>query len=374
MMQVSSGGDPAAYAWANLRRFQNVEFTTEKIIEAQQVRPDHRKNVRKQAEQIRFCLLQAREYFSAAQSVSLATKPNLLYYGTMSLALAEILFKQSGDSSLDRAREQNRHHGLTMTVSGKTQNMSLKSAASRLRAAPIAIRRGTFELWHRTSREAPIGGICARSTESGGTLDRYEILMAPYDRPYQAFPDSGMSLADCLRGLPLFMEHAHHTDLDDEFTCGFCRNFVDLQKRRSRLTMTIHPSTTNETVFERIRMPGNDIHQLKTKAVGEGLILEFVGDEENGDPKFDLPPAATINTREWRMWSSPTSLNEFGYLYVALHIAGNYARYYPDQWLQDVEASNPLSLAIEELCNIAEFRAPWLSLCELSQILYVPEV
>ena len=80
-----------------------------------------------------------------------------------------------------------------------------------------------------------------------------------------------------------------------------------------------------------------------------------------------------VPTNEWRMWIKNPPLNEFGYLYSALFLAGNYARYYPDKWLHDVEHNAPLSLAIEELCSIAEWRAPWLSLCELGTTMLVNE-
>jgi len=86
-----------------------------------------------------------------------------------------------------------------------------------------------------------------------------------------------------------------------------------------------------------------------------------------------MPPAATITTEEWRMWMNSPSLNEFGYLYVAIYLAGNYARYYPDKWLLDVETSAALSLVIEELCALCEWRMPWLAMCELDKNLYVPE-
>jgi len=121
--------DPVSFAWSGLRRSQNVELVTQRLMHIHSVPTKHRENVRKQAAQIRYCLIQAREYFAAAATVTLATKPNLLYYGTMSLALAEILFKQTGDSSLDKARAENRHHGLTMTMGGFPKTPSLYEAA-----------------------------------------------------------------------------------------------------------------------------------------------------------------------------------------------------------------------------------------------------
>jgi hypothetical protein len=87
------------YAWFGLRRFQNVDYVAELIRARTGAPAAQRANIRKQATQIRYCLVQAKEYCDAAATVSLATKPNLLYYSIMSLALAEILFKQDGLSS-----------------------------------------------------------------------------------------------------------------------------------------------------------------------------------------------------------------------------------------------------------------------------------
>jgi hypothetical protein len=71
------------------------------------------------------------------------------------------------------------------------------------------------------------------------------------------------------------------------------------------------------------------------------------------------------------MWTNKPTLNEFGYFYLALFLAGNYARYFPDKWLFDVETASPLALAIERLCEISEWRVPWLALCEMDLMLYV---
>jgi hypothetical protein len=144
-----------------------------------------RGDVKKQAQQLRYCIIQAREYFAAAATVSLATKPNLLYYGTMSLALAEILFKQDGNSSLDKARGEHRHHGLSMTVGAIPRGADLPTAAAQLRAVPMevaGVRKGTFELWHRSSREHPLGGQI-QEFATHGSLDRFDTIFQAFDLP-----------------------------------------------------------------------------------------------------------------------------------------------------------------------------------------------
>ena len=66
-------------------------------------------------------------------------------------------------------------------------------------------------------------------------------------------------------------------------------------------------------------------------------------------------------------------MGEFGYLYIALHISGNFARYYPDIWLKHIEKNSPLAMAIDELCNHAFDRLPLLILSELFRVYHVLE-
>jgi hypothetical protein len=60
-------------------------------------------------------------------------------------------------------------------------------------------------------------------------------------------------------------------------------------------------------------------------------------------------------------------------MYVALYICSNYARYYPDFWIRDVETHVALALAVEELIDVAEETMAPLTLSELSRTYFVPE-
>ncbi len=216
-------GNASDYAWSVLRKFQNVDLIATLLINVHKVPAKYHDDARKQAQQIRYCLIQAREYFRAAADVSTATKPNLLYYGTMSLALAEILFKQSGDSSLDRARQENRHHGLTMTVGSTKKGADLKTAAEAIRAHPHLVlgkRHGTFELWHKTSREHPLAGNATRHFESGGSNIGFRCIFKAADNEYPPIPIAGLSLADCLSSIPLMLEYLENGPLDSTLVRG----------------------------------------------------------------------------------------------------------------------------------------------------------
>jgi hypothetical protein len=53
----------------------------------------------------------------------------------MNPALAEILLKQDGNSSLDKSRQQHKHHGLMFTFD-ENKDQDLATQAGALRASP----------------------------------------------------------------------------------------------------------------------------------------------------------------------------------------------------------------------------------------------
>jgi hypothetical protein len=77
------------------------------------------------------------------------------------------------------------------------------------------------------------------------------------------------------------------------------------------------------------------------------------------------------HTEEVKFWPEDQPLNEFGFHYIALFIAGNYARYYPDWWMRDIETSSPLALSVERLIHIASIKLPLLTLSELSKTSFI---
>ena len=170
------------------------------------------------------------------------------------------------------------------------------------------------------------------------------------------------------------MEHSERQELPHVFVRGTMQlDFSVGPPWSSQNQILFHPSVLYPQVQELIIVDPNAVDRVEIVEGVSGCMIRIHNDSVNGSVKIPFPPAAMINTDEWRMWTNKPPLNEFGYLYVALFLAGNYARYFPDRWLFDVETSTPLALAIDELCALAEWRAPWLSLCELDRTLYVLE-
>jgi hypothetical protein len=369
--------DPQAYAWAALRKLQNVELVTAELIDLHAIPAKWLGNARKQAQQIKYCVIQAREYFEAARIVSLATKPNLLYYGTMSLALAEILLKQSGDSSLDKAREEHRHHGLTMTAGKVGRNATLAAAAGELRATPMEIkgmRRGTFELWHRSAREHPIAGDIQRITQAGGSTTSFDLIFGAADDELKAIPQNGITLSQCLDAIPSMADYLNNVGMSPLSVRGIAEVTVRLGEQwSSEIQLRLHPSRFTDWILERVAVDANNVDRVNVTGALGGHSVRIRQDWVNGVVRMRLPQAIMYNSQELRFMCSESCLNEFGFFYVALFLAGNYARYFPDRWLLDVEKSTPLAMAIEELCAVSETRVPLLALSELERTLFVLE-
>jgi hypothetical protein len=368
--------DLQRFGWTGLRRLHNVETVQTQISHLHKISRTN-PNVKKQATQIRYCLQQAREYFDAAKTVSLATKPTLLYYSIMNLALAEILLKQDGNSSLDRAREQHKHHGLTFEFANQRgQELTLANHASLLQARPairpvngILERFGTFELWHRTCRALPLVGMLTDYTQ-GVSLTRFQTIMNQDDRRLPLLPDSGISLLECLSSLPRMRHFVH----DFGITPDMVRATITATRRPDTPEITqivIQPTDQGKVdqLLDNMQFNANSCDLVNLQQLPNGGIITLHGDYGH----CHIQQGLALDTNNTYFWPTERPLNEFGMMYVALYICGNYARYYPDFWIKDVETHSALALAVEELIHVAEKTMALLTLSELSRVYLVPE-
>jgi hypothetical protein len=369
-------------SWASLQRFQNTAYVAERIAALHNLKPNHAQNAKKQARQLRYCLMQAREYYRASAAVSLATRPNLLYYSIMSLALAEILLKSTGDNSLDRAREQHRHHGLTFEhiASSRTGPLDLSHAASLLKAKPLILgdakRAGTFELWHQTCRELPLVGKVSEQDTTGATIERVSVVASGGDERLPLFPQAGMTLLQCMQNIPGMRDHLQGQNVPSNLLRARVSSRVSQLSEENVFSVVVHPSDLASQFFDNVELHPSLHDRVSFRELTRGGAFEFRTpfSQMDGDrfrPRsFSIPPGATWDDAETRFWYLHQPLNEFGFIYVALFIVGNYARYYPDRWLLDVENSSSLALAVEELLGVADARMAWLTLGELDRKVY----
>ena len=167
--------------WRRLLEYANNKLAIDKLIEvhgAPKSKADE-KNYLKQASQIRVSLLQAKEYFTAAQHSSLITSPNHLYYGMLMLSCAIMLILGDGTKSLDYLRrdKKNQKHGLNFSIgineSQASNDLNILSG-SHVEVAPF----GFFKNWYEVLPKLIMAhGICKHKFSSGkesiNWTDRY---------------------------------------------------------------------------------------------------------------------------------------------------------------------------------------------------------
>jgi len=366
--------DVGKYAWRHLAQYTNIDFTTKLICILHQLGSKQKCNARKQAEQLKFCIIQAREYFDSSKSVSLATKPLLLYYCVMSLALVEILLKQDGNSRLSALRENHNCHGLTLILnSDPDPTADLNSSSSQLIAKPQIDSKnnpkGTFEVWRRSARKYPVGGYQTQWYASANSKT-YMALLSPEDLPPKILSTGGISLRSCLINLPYMGDTLSRWGARLEMV----RATVSRNLRYNGLypvdTISVHPNYPDilDKFYSLCQVHPDLCGSISINELPSGSIINW---EHTQNLPMKFPNSTCINSESIYFTCSEENMNEFGYLYIALHILGNFARYYPDLWMKHIELNSPLSNAADNLCDFAMERLPLLSLSELSRSYHI---
>jgi hypothetical protein len=144
--------------------------------------------------------------------------------------------------------------------------------------------------------------------------------------------------------------------------------------QRSAFDLVVHPgpSETLSRFLENVQFHPADGERVSFLEMPSGGIIGWSRQSDEEPVRFRVTSGTSWTPDEIRFWVSDQPLNEFGFIYLALYIAGNYARYFPDLWMRDVERSSQLALVIEELLAMAADRMPLLALSVLERVYFVP--
>jgi hypothetical protein len=354
-------------AIAGLRSFFNIERVTRLLAERHSVPAKDRHFVQLQAESIRYCLQQALEYRDAALA-STFSRPTLVYYSIMSLALCEILFKRDGRFRLAKLREAHGHHGLNFSVQVPP---SFKGDVPLVGLSAERLTSGTFAVWFETARHPGFFGTYVDVRGAGKTTGLRQ-LGAP--SPLIEVPER-LSLLDLACSCPTMHFEAHNLGIQSQLA----RATVEVTNYRDQKTVTldliIHPAPLDvlDLVWKHIIFSPRciDLVQPKEFASGGGFSLSY---PERADYiGVKLPVTYTLQSGYLLLSSEVVPLNEFGFYYISSYIAGMFARYYPEYWARAVDNSSQTFEVIDKLMSSALSRAPLLLLGELRDSYYVYE-
>ena len=151
-----------------------------------------------------------------------------------------------------------------------------------------------------------------------------------------------------LPGLELFL---YDRQIEPLLVRGFAEERIHHQNNRPKqndVNLIFHPSSPSlmDGVMKEISVEVRGIEDFSYSVNGGVLFVTLSMDVES-PTGFRIPAAYSLTATDSYFLSQNSTLNEFGIYYVSLFILGNFARYYPDRWMKDVEASSELALVAQ---------------------------
>lgn len=361
--------DISEEAWRRVLEYANTEYAYDAIArkhgraDTKSLKSDYRK----QAEQIRVSILQAREYFEAARSSSLFTSPNHLYYGFVSLASAIMLLLGTGDKSLDRLRQscKNQHHGLELSTGMNHSNCS-KGLSLLSQTHVTVMPNGHFINWYQTLPTS-YENYALFETTKGSTITTNrrqmgnEELLLPND-----IVGNKYNLLYLLSRLP----DLHNNLVRYGYKVGSSRVNIDVLDNKNNNSINVRFRIHNASSPSHLL---NILNEFKCNAHlydrwdctdyenSNGCIALF-NIKENGNNHFSYPSIReTINSDQY-IYAEYLNTHEMVDFYLALYALSILSRYYPDYWIACLESHCIAAKALEQFVYISRKKGPVMAL------------
>jgi hypothetical protein len=222
------------------------QYCVDRLLSIHSLASSDASNAKKQAKQIAACVRQAEEYFRAARAVSIVTRPLLLYYGCSALASAQILWKGTGDVSLDKMRADHGEHGLDRVApsikefNDPAQLAQLKAKIVKKSGEPS----GLFGLWRRTMRNDGAVGVVETHFSNGSMSKGHKLILGgeePLPRELK-----GWNLLDLLKSLTLLRHSLDGVGIPSELVRATVSVHFTQHANTNRLTekfkLVVHPA------------------------------------------------------------------------------------------------------------------------------------
>lgn len=240
---------------------------------------------------------------------------------------------------------------------------------------------GLFALWRQFALHTP---LYSKATVYHPTGTRTNVHLASlYTNLTQLnLPVAPLTLGECLRHIPALR---HVLDLHDQDS-ALCRGRIEetiqvdsdgtLQSRTRSFYFHHMPPPILQSVGEKFRVHPNAIDEFEVVEIANGLIVtwtENLTDQRRNASSFSMPEGFFDSEGSIFFVGDGHYLNEFGYYYVALYIAGMITRYHPNIWIKEQRASSSGAALIDELVEHAISRVPLLAASALERFVYLYE-
>lgn len=382
--------NPTAQIWKSLRLFLDVPWVCDEIRRAQSI-PQGKcdSDVEKQAREIGYCIRQAQEYFRASSEVGLPTRPNLLYYGAVSLSRALILLRQDATHCLDVLRKSNKHihHGLKLARAaaakanpddGPEAFFSSLQCTCHLKGN---IPWGHFALFYQSLVPCAFG-VPTEIRDHGKST--FLTRTTPQDcadlLPLDSVTSQCLNALDMMKTLP----DMYFALQDSGIRPDLCRGNVKLrvvqyykedesggkQPEKTRETRDFFlDGVSSEEKAHLVEFYKSHIPLIKVEAdLGANIHLrltqEFAASEES-ESYYHPDIVDDINDKKFYILNPEAYLPEPAAHLVVLFCLGMLCRYYPDIWIKAIDENVRIRELTDSLLNVIYRKFPNLILDQL---------
>lgn len=372
-MEWIVANDVSRESWSRLLEFANLDFSLNEISRRHGTarNTNQADNYKKQAQQIRACLLQSQEYFTAAKNSSLITSPNHAYYGMVSLASSIMLLLGDGRKSLDYLRQNpaNKNHGLRFST-GATRSSAGNGLSILEESHAEILSNGHFRLWYETLPSSSAVYGLEQKHGKGSQISRLSQLGESQPLKFDKLNGSKFSALRLMKFLPdLYGELGRYKAKPD--SSRFTHESVtDVNGQRTD-TWLIHGAGSSDAltnILESFKVPARNLESLTVNIAEEadGGVVSYIFREQDFPINFSFPSSRVALSFERICYADEIDVIEFVDIYIASFTLSMLSRYFPDLWVSCLESNCLASKLIERFSELLVNKAPMLALSIMS--------
>jgi hypothetical protein len=354
-------------AWRRLLEFANIELTIEDIINRHgRPKKGDQENYRKQAQQVRVCVLQAKEYFEAARHSSLFTSPNHFYYGMVALSSMAMLILGSGSKSLDYLRRdsKNSHHGLNFST-GCDSSQAAKGLLLVEKSWATILPAGHFINWYSTLPARVDHYVSQTKKFPGGSSTSLAACGGTSTAAVSRIIWRKRSMLELLSFLPdLYFDLKRY---GISVACAKTSHEIICPDSSTVLHhWLIHelsdPSRLHE-LLDAFSVPPRHVEQLSYNAIDGDRVwkVSFVYNTP-GEASFKWPTSRETAHHDSISYAAEIDTHEVVDCFILAYQLSMLSRYYPDLWISCLESRCKAAKIIERTVDLLISKAPVMML------------
>lgn len=362
--------DPASEAWRLLKEYANLDFCLLQLS-LRHGEPESKSvesNYKKQAQQIRACLLQAEEYFRACATSSIVTSPNHLYYGAVSLAAATMLFNGDGTKSLDFLRRDGRNasHGLSFTIGASSREAS--SGTQLLEKSFVKVEGGGFFAnWYNTIDPRDIHYLTQHTIDGQTATKRTAFRPLGAERALSLKELRGIkwSCLDILRRLPDPVMDLVRFGID----APCCRASASIRFHAPRgptvFQIRLLGASTEahlDAILEHCKTKPSFYELVELKRLDHSAIVTWRSDHRGRVHAHEWPSMRIALHGETYAFAGDPPVREVVDAFAMTFVLSMLSRYHPDLWVVCLDAHCSTSKLVERFTDVYTKKFPMLFL------------